>query len=217
MAKVITFDCYGTLVNTEPFYVAVGEAGEKVGVEPGQMVKTYIDLQERVMYGEPFAFYNDIILRVLEYCELELNKDGLVPQYDSLREELHKIQPYPEVRDTLNALKKRGHKIVIMSNSVMDIMKHHVAAIGVDFDALLLAEEMYCYKPRIEFFIRAAEKLNLKVDEHHHVAAGYWWDIVPARQLSWNRIWINRWNQKGLERDKPFVEVKTLEKILDYV
>lgn len=217
MAKLVTFDCYGTLIDTDPYYKAVGEAGKKVGVDAGKMLKTYIDIQERVMYGEPLTFFNDLILRVLEYCEMELNCNGLTAQYDSLRSVLHSVQPFPEVNETLAALKQKGCKIAIMSNSVIDIMKHHIAALGTEFDGVYLAEEMYCYKPRIEFFIRTAEKVGIKIDNHVHVAAGYWWDIIPARQLGWNRIWVNRSNQRGNERDQPFTEVKTLDQILQYI
>ena len=52
MIKLITFDCYGTLVDTAPFYEAAGEIGVQHQIDRGLFQKAFELYEDRMMYGE---------------------------------------------------------------------------------------------------------------------------------------------------------------------
>lgn len=219
MEKLITFDCYETLMDTDPFFDAIAEVGAKVGEDIAKVRNTYLSWEDRIMYGTPFIRYDELVRKALALTESDLNISGLVEQSDALLDAMKSIKPFSDVKDGLRAIKEKGYKTCVMSNSVHDIMKHHVAAMEHEFDYLMLAEDLHCYKPRVEFFTQAAEKLQVhNQDTHIHIAAGFWWDIMPCTEVGWKRkIWVNRTGKKGLSEYLPYQEVHSLEEAIAYI
>lgn len=217
MDKLITFDCYGTLIDTAPFYNEIGKVGSELGINNNIIVNIFSNYEDRLMYGEPFIKYTDLIYKALDYCELELSCDHIKEQYDRLIDVHKKLLPFNEVKDTLSSIKNKGYKTALLANSEWAIMKYNIATLNHDFNEVFLAEELHVYKPQLEFFKKVTDKINLNKNEHCHVAAGFWWDIVPATTLNWNKIWVNRNNKKGIHQYQPYKEVKSLDKIMTYI
>ncbi len=86
MVKLLTFDCYGTLIDTSPFSRELENIGTEYGLKKDLLINIYQDYEDRLMYGEePFVKYSDLIYKVLQYCEMELNIDGLTQEYERRR------------------------------------------------------------------------------------------------------------------------------------
>ncbi|GGL43567.1 HAD family hydrolase [Sporolactobacillus putidus] len=216
MADILTFDCYGTLIDTSAFWEELERVASEQGINKTSMVNTYGKFEERLMYGEGlFTAYSDIIYKALQYCEMELNVEKLTDQYDRLIKVHQKLSPYPEVIDTLKSLKSKGYRTAIMSNSDWNIMRYNLKSLVHEFDAVYLAEDLHAYKPQLSFFEQVQNKLT--TNHHVHIAAGFWWDIVPAQRMNWRRIWINRRSKKGLQNCMPYTEVKNLDETLKYL
>ena len=47
-------------------------------------------------------------------------------------------------------------------------------------------------KPNHQGFLLAGERLGLKVSEIWHAGFGFKYDIVPAKQLGYTTVWVNR-------------------------
>ena len=47
-------------------------------------------------------------------------------------------------------------------------------------------------KPNHQGFLLARERLGLKVSEIWHAGFGFKYDIVPAKQLGYTTVWVNR-------------------------
>ena len=73
MIKLITFDCYGTLVDTAPFYEAAGEIGVQHQIDRGLFQKAFELYEDRMMYGEYFMPYEQVIEQALRYCAHDFN------------------------------------------------------------------------------------------------------------------------------------------------
>ena len=217
MSKLVTLDCYGTLIDTTRLYGSVGDIGKKIGVDETLLTNLFVNYEDRLMYGESFVRYDVLVYRALEYCEFELNRSDILCEYDSVMAAHEELKPYPEVIDTLEKIKAGGSKIAIMSNSVNDIMRHHLRELKVAFDHVILAEQTHCYKPDLDFFFQSQEITGLSRSEHCHVAAGYWWDIVPASKMGWNKIWVNRKGKRGGLSAQPYHTVTTLDGVLAHL
>lgn len=214
MKKILTFDCYGTLLNTSPLYNFIGDIAEENGLSKEKAIEVFSSYEDRLMYGEEFIVYDKLLFEVLTYCNMELNTDIFTSKYDEIIEIHRNFLPFPDVLEALRKLKEKGYYLAIMSNSTNEIMSWHLKKLGNFFDASLVAEDTKCYKPNLKFFKMAEEKFKLKNNEHCHIAKGYWWDIVPASKMNWNKIWVNRTNlEKGREHEKPYIIVSSLLKL----
>lgn len=213
-ATLLTFDCYGTLIDTAPFWQEIEKIGSEHGIDGKLLVNVFGSYEERLMYGEGlFTVYREIIYKALQYCEMDLGVERLTSDYGRLIKVHQQLAPYPEVIAALNALKAKGYKTAILSNSDWSIMKDNLRSLEHDFDAVYLAEDLHAYKPQFTFFKQVQTRLGS--DRHIHIAAGFWWDIVPAQKMNWKRIWVNRKFKKGLQEYRPFAEVNTLDGVLN--
>ena len=111
-------------------------------------------------------------------------------------------------------LKEKGYELALMSNTTNSLMKYHLLKMNNIFDYVLTSDETKCYKPNLEFFRLAEIKFDLINKDHTHIAKGYWWDIVPAAKMNWNKIWIDRNHIKaGRNNEKPYTIIPNLTKL----
>lgn len=214
MKKILTFDCYGTLINTAPMYNEVFKIGEEHGLSGAAVRDIFVNYEDRLMYGEDYKPYDELVYEALGYCDMELNTDVIQKEYGRVIEAHKTLQAFPEVVSTLKELKDMGYMLVMMSNSVPQIMEYNHKALDNVFDRVFLAADTKCYKPQLSFFQQVEDALSLKEASHCHIAAGYWWDIVPATKMGWKKIWVDRKNRHGSAAHMPYGEVKTLDQVL---
>lgn len=211
--KILTFDCYGTLFNTKPLYEHLIYIARKNGLSPGKVKETFINYEDRLMYGEDFIKYDDLLYRILEYCDMELNSAVFKDEWENIIAIHKKFIPFEDVLGTLKYLKERDYDLLLMSNTTHKIMNWHLEKLENVFSDILLAEDTKCYKPNLSFFEMAEQKFDLPNKEHCHIAKGYWWDIVPAAKMGWKKIWVNRDCVSGRKDELPYNEIKTLNEL----
>lgn len=217
MNKVLTFDCYGTLLNNDILYEYIYNLADRNGISGNKAREIFIHYEDRLMYGEDYIPYDQLLLSALEYCDMELNTNIFVPQWDRVME-LHKdFRPYEDVIPVLKYLKAKHYQFILMSNSMHKIMKNHLDTLENLIDDYVLAEDTKCYKPNLKFFEYTSKKHELMEKEHYHIAKGYWWDIVPCSKLGWNKIWVNRNHITGSKKHLPFIEIQTLDELKKYL
>ena len=213
MDKILTFDCYGTVMDTSSLYMYISSIAEKNGVSGDKAKNIFVNYEDRLMYGEDYIPYNDLLHYALEYCDMELNTNIFELECQNVLNVHNKFMPYPDVLTSLKRLKESGYHLCLMSNSIHSIMNWHLDALDHIFDDIILAEDTHCYKPSLKFFNYAQTKLCLDNSRHCHIAAGYWWDIVPCSKLGWNKIWVNRRNFRGSDRHQPYKEIHSLTEL----
>lgn len=217
MNKVLTFDCYGTLLNTDILYKYIYNWAEKNGIDGTRAKEIFINYEDRLMYGEDFIPYDQLLLFALEYCDMELNTNIFTPQWENILALHKKFEPYDDVIRTLKYLKSQKYELILMSNSTYKIMKYHMDKFDNLFDHYVLAEDTKCYKPNLYFFEYTNKKYELSKKKHYHIAKGYWWDIVPCSKLGWNKIWINRNHITGNKKHLPYQEIINLDELKKFL
>lgn len=217
MNRILTFDCYGTLIDTAPIYNTVQVIAEKHGLDGKTAQFKFSNYEDRLMYGEDYIPYDKLIARALEYCDLEMACSIFSKNYEQVLMAYENLKPFPDVLETLHALKEKGYQLALMSNSVHSFMQHHLKVLDNLFDDVVLADDTHSYKPQLAFFKYADESLHLSENEHWHIAQGYWWDIVPCTKLGWRKIWVNRDHNIGMERHKPYEEIYNFGELLRFL
>lgn len=82
--------------------------------------------------------------------------------------------------------------VILITNTDDAIIAETERTIGVKFDDIITAEQAQAYKPSHKGFLLARERLGLSVSEIWHAGFGFKYDIVPATELGYTTVWVNR-------------------------
>lgn len=202
--KYLTFDCYGTLINTDPVYQWVENLALAAGLDPKAVREAYATYEDDPISVQPYLDFADLVRENLKHL------DGMFDQhhffeghYVEFLQVQRNLMPYPDVISTLQNWHDQGYQLIIMSNSSWDIMPANIAALKVPLAAVITAEDVQAYKPDLTFFKAVQERFNFTPQNHWHVARGYDSDVVPAKAMQWPMIWINRGHQQPTTPVQP--------------
>ena len=191
--KVLTFDCYGTLIDWEQGIVqALRPLLQKYGVvlPDDKILEHYAMFESQAEKGE-FRSYREIL-------QVVLGKFGDALDFAPTNQELaafpDSIQKWPPFPDTVAALQKlaQNYRLAIISNIDDDLFAHSAAQLGVRFDWVVTAQQVGAYKPSLQNFEYAFKKIAMPKKQILHVAQSLYHDHVPAKKLGLNSVWVNR-------------------------
>ena len=194
--KVATFDCYGTLVDWEGGVGAFLYALMlREGIEdppPGRELRArWEEIQFDLVCG-PYKPYKEILGEAtMAWCR----ENGIAENdayADAIVGSIRAWQPFPDTRPALTAVRDAGVRLVILSNTDRDIITHSVKQIGVEFDQVIVAEDVGSYKPAVANFERLVAELDEDPEDILHVAFGFKYDIGPAKLVGLRTAWVNR-------------------------
>jgi 2-haloacid dehalogenase len=190
---VLSFDCYGTLIDWErgilaalaPIFDAHG-----VVLNPDATLELFGELESAVEAGE-YVAYRVVLMRVLEGLGVRL---GFLPSARELETFSTSVRDWPAFPDSPGALRrlKSRHKLAIISNIDDDLFAHSARRLEVPFDWVVTAQQIRSYKPSLENFRRAHERIGVAPARILHVAQSLFHDIAPARRLGLSTVWVNR-------------------------
>ena len=121
---------------------------------------------------------------------------------------------------------KQHFKLVIVSNVDRASFADSNKRLGVDFDAIVTAQDVGSYKPDPRNFaalIEAVAVLGFGKERILHTAQSLFHDIVPAKEAGLATLWVNRRKSAGgwgatpppPEEVTPDREVASLAEVVD--
>jgi 2-haloacid dehalogenase len=190
---VITFDCYGTLIDWETGILgALSPCFESAGVVEGDdsILEAYAALEAETEAG-PYLPYREVLRTVLSGLGARF---GFSPSKEELDRFSTCVSEWPAFQDSPDALAdlKDKYKLAILSNIDVDLFASSASRLKVDFDYVFTAQEIGSYKPNPRNFQYALERLPFDRPRILHVAQSLFHDIGPARGLGLTTVWINR-------------------------
>lgn len=178
---VLTFDCYGTLIDWEGGMRAA--LGRSV---PQAFTDRYIAIEMEV--EKTYRAYREVLRIALART---LREFGITGDERTFADSIRMWPPFPETRAALEELRGAGHRLAILSNVDDDILAESVRLIGVPFDWIVTAQSVGSYKPAPGPWERM-ERLRGGVPWTAHVGASLLHDVVPAAARGLRTVWINR-------------------------
>ena len=197
--RVLTFDCYGTLIDWEggiwdalqPVIMRNGGAG----VTRDAGLRAFAQCESRQEQATPDLRYPELLARVHRRIagSLDLRTDddldaafgASVPHWPA----------FPDTADALRVLKRR-YGLVILSNVHRDGIAASNRKLGVEFDAVYTAEDIGSYKPsdaNFEYMLaRLKSDLGLERSDVLHTAQSLHHDHAPANRFGLANAWIDR-------------------------
>ena len=203
---VVTFDCYGTLIDWEAGIggaLAADAALAGRSVTPRECVEVYAE-QEVQVEAEGFRRYREVLTEASRRTARRLGWEVPADRAYFLAKSLPSWQPFPDTNAALERLTKSGVGLGILSNVDEDLIAATRRHFTVPFEIVITAESVRSYKPGHAHFLAAREKIGKT--PWLHAAQSYFHDVVPARALGIPVAWINRKKQIAGSAGKPDAE-----------
>src|SRR5258706_5598973 len=191
--EALTFDCYGTLIDWETgIWQALAPVLANRNTPMGReaLLQRYAALEPAIESG-PYLAYKEVLRRVLLGLGEQL---GFSPTESELADFSISVRNWPAFTDSAAALKAlhRKYKLVILSNIDDDLFAYSAPRLGVTFDDIITAQQLHSYKPSLNNFQQAFQRLGLPPARILHVAQSLFHDHVPAKSLGMSTVWVNR-------------------------
>lgn len=214
---VITFDCYGTLIDWErgiadAFAAELAASGTRLDV--GTLLATYLEV-EPVVEGEAFRSYRDVLTETARRIAARLGWKLPEARAGFLAESLPVWPPFADTNPALERLTMAGHRLGILSNVDDDLLAATRRHLAVSFELVVTAQQVRSYKPAHGHFLTARQRVG--GERWLHAAQSYFHDITPARALGIPFAWINRRGRAATDGGRVEHEFRTLGELADWL
>ena len=223
--EVLTFDCYGTLIDWERGILeALRPMMANAEVAPladEDLLELFGRLEAEAEAG-PFRCYRAVLTAVALRIADEIGIEISAGEADAFAAS---VPAWPAFSDTVPALRALGrhYRLAIVSNVDDDLFEASSRHLEVPFDEVVTAEQVASYKPAHAHFLEVVERLGVPRDRVLHVAQSLYHDIEPARDLGIRSVWVNRragrlgggaTRASGAEPDLEVPDLRTLVRVI---
>ncbi len=228
--RVLTFDCYGTLIDWEVGILGVlrpWAARTGISADDPQLLGAFSEAEAAAEHDSPQALYPEILRATHGWIAKYF---GVAKDADTADLLGRSVGDWPSFDDTREALKRlqRRFKLIVVSNVDRESFARTQKKLGIIFDAVVTAEEVGAYKPDAKMFRRAlevAKQFGAGPGNIVHVAQSLYHDHVPAKSFGLKTVWVQRPSRRGkfgATRDpgvevKPDVAVHSMEELADVI
>jgi 2-haloacid dehalogenase len=217
---LLSFDCYGTLIDWKESVLRIlasSFADSPLEFSRDEWFSAFLEA-DRKMISDRYLPYREVLAEVIGLMAENLRISIDPASRYLLSDRFSEWAPFPDTVRSLKQLKEK-YRLAIISNVDDELFSISNQLLEVDFDFIVTAGQIGSYKPDKRNFIKALEIFGVGKAEHLHVAQSIYHDIVPAKQLGMNTVWVNRYGEpeRSDPREFPDLEVpdlKSLVKIL---
>ena len=203
---VITFDCYGTLIDWRSGIrdaFAEAAAADGVDVDAGTLLGAYNAI-EPVVEHERYRTYRDVLTETATRAAASLGWPIDYERAGFLAHSLLSWRPFDDTNAALERLVAAGHRLAILSNVDDDLIAATRKHFTVDFAFVITAQQLRSYKPDLAHFLVARDRVGDA--PWLHAAQSNLHDIVPTNSLGVPNAWINRLGERPLPGGEPTLE-----------
>ena len=197
--SVLTFDCYGTLIDWETgiwdaFQPLVRE-NPQTDLTRDALIAAFNNFEAEQQAATPTMTYPTVLECVHRALAAELAL-ATSPMLDHAFGA--SVPSWPVFPDSVDALRflSEHFGLVILSNVARAGFSASNTLLGVEFDAIYTAEDIGSYKPNLsnfEYLIKHVESdLGHGKSDILHTAQSIRHDHIPARSIGLDNAWIDR-------------------------
>ena len=194
---VLTFDCYGTLINWEAGIAAA------VRFQLGDAVAAHSDEDLLAAFAAvehdaevPYKPYREVLALSLRGMGERLGFAVSDAQASGFGSSVGQWPAFPDSAEALQRLQER-FKLAVITNCDDDLFAQSERRLAVSFDYVITAQQAASYKPGHAGFLLAFERIDEPRERILHVAQSLFHDHVPAKALGMTSVWIDRRQGRG--------------------
>jgi 2-haloacid dehalogenase len=194
---VLTFDCYGTLIDWESGIAAalrpqLGDAVAEVSDE--EIVAAFAAVEHEAEV--PYKSYREVLALSLRGIGERLGVAVSAAQASGFGSSVGQWPAFPDSSEALRRLQER-FKLAVITNCDDDLFGQSERRLGIAFDYVITAQQAGSYKPDHANFELAFERIEEPRERILHVAQSLFHDHVPAKALGMTTVWIDRRQGRG--------------------
>ena len=195
--KVLTFDCYGTLIDWESgIHAALQPLLSRLSDPPGRdaALEVFGALEARQEAATPGLVYSELLAVVHGQLAAQW---GAAPDAAADAAFGASVPDWPAFPDSAAALTylKQHFKLVILSNVDRASFAASNRRLGVEFDLICTAQDVGSYKPapaNFDYLLGKLAGLGFGRADVLHTAQSLFHDHVPATEAGLACAWIDR-------------------------
>jgi 2-haloacid dehalogenase len=191
--EVLTFDCYGTLIDWETG-IAAGlrsALGGHARDAHDEELLTRFAAHEAAAEAGPYLPYRDVLARAARGVASDLGATLTDDRAAAFGDSVGDWPAFPDSAEALRRLKER-YRLGVITNCDDDLFGRSNRRLGVAFDWVVTAQQVRSYKPNPRNFEFTFERIGVPRERILHVAQSLFHDHVPAKALGLTTAWINR-------------------------
>jgi len=215
--RVLTFDCYGTLIDWESGMVdSLAPLTDRLDrkLTRNEILEAHARHESSQQRQTPTKRYRELLAIVYRRLAEEW---GVNVSWDECVRYGHSIKDWPAFPDSVEALLylKQHYKLVILSNVDNESFSASNKKLGVNFDATYTAEDIGSYKPadaNFEYMLTMLKGLGFEKSDILHTAESLFHDHEPANRQGLKSCWIyRRHGQEGFGATMSPDEIPTYD------
>ena len=225
--RVITFDCYGTLIDWETGIIARVrpwlDAAGRQDIPDDLVLSAFALHQARHQQPRPALGYQEVLAR--SWADIQATF-GLPEDPAQARAFAESCGDWPAFPDTVAALRRLAGRfaLVILSNVDDASLARSLRTLEVPFLLTVTAERVGSYKPGLAHFETAVAELAARGFPREsilHAAQSRHHDVEPAAKLGLPTVWVDRRRGKRgtgatiANTAVPFAVVTSLAELAD--
>ena len=190
---VLTFDCYGTLIDWEAGILAALRAplhAHGIAESDDDVLAAFARHEAEIEAG-PYRPYRDVLGEVLAAMVGHFGAVASAEERATFGGSVADWPAFPDSAAALAALHER-FKLGVITNCDDDLFAASQRKLGIEFDWLVTAQQARRYKPNARGFELMFERVGLPPARILHVAQSLYHDHVPAKRLGLSTVWVNR-------------------------
>ena len=195
---VLTFDCYGTLIDWEAGILAALRAPLAAhGIEAADdpVLEAFARHEAEVEAG-PYRRYREVLGEVLGAMLGHFGEAATLDERAAFGGSVVDWPTFPDSAAALARLHER-FKLGVITNCDDDLFAASEEKLGLKFDWLVTAQQARRYKPNPRGFELMFERVGLPPARILHVAQSLYHDHVPAKRLGLSTVWVDRRAGRG--------------------
>jgi len=157
--RMLTFDCYGTLIDWETGILAVLRPWAnraRISATDAELLGAFGETESAAEHDLPQALYPDVLRETHSRIAKHFNAAQDLTAADLLGRSVGDWPAFPDTSEALKRLQRR-FKLIVVSNVDRESFARSQKKLGIVFDAVVTAEEVGAYKPDAKMFRRALE------------------------------------------------------------
>ena len=190
---VLTFDCYGTLIDWEAGILAALRgplSAHGIAAADEDVLGAFARHEAEIEAG-PYRPYREVLGEVLAAMVGHFGAEASPEERATFGGSVADWPAFPDSAAALAALHER-FKLGVITNCDDDLFAASQAKLGVEFDWVVSAQQAKRYKPNPRGFELMFERVGLPPSRILHVAQSLFHDHVPAKRLGLSTVWVNR-------------------------
>jgi 2-haloacid dehalogenase len=191
--EILTFDCYGTLIDWETGIVRALRpivGAHAASLSDDELLAAFAR-HETTLEAGPYRRYREVLTEAARAILAEL---GVTASDADLERFGGSVADWPPFMDSVDALARLAtrYRLGVITNCDDDLFAASARRLGASFDPIVTAQQVGAYKPSLRGFEMLLDRVGVSPDRVLHVAQSLFHDHVPAKRLGLASVWVDR-------------------------